>query len=85
MQEGHSIPPESLKDEPFSPEETRPQTLVERDGHLCATCRAQKRILLTDEFTPQLCQLNGHDFARIRRSKSHAALADSIVSEMGHK
>ena len=37
MQEGHSIPPESLKDEPFSPEEIRSKTLVERNRNFSTT------------------------------------------------
>ena len=70
---------------PSPPKNPRTETFVQRYGHLCPTGCTQKRILLANHFTSQISQLNRHNFARIWRSKSHAALAHSIVGEMRHE
>ncbi len=84
MNEYHAVATQPLEDEALAAEEARPQLLVEGDTHLGAQCSTQERVLLADQLSVRVVQVDGDDRPRIGRPEGHVLLAlPCPVGEVG--
>ncbi len=81
MHEGQAIAAQPLKDKALPTEKTCAEFFGKGDINIYARCRAQKRILLTDNLTTMFTQIKRHHLARIGGGKGDMPLARSFMDK----
>ena len=85
VNERPSVALQALHDEALAAEKTGADLLVERDADAHALRGAEEGILLRDQFTANLRQVNGNDLAWIRRAERDLLLALTLVLKNRHE
>jgi hypothetical protein len=81
VEEGEPIPGELLEDEAFSAEESGANAAIQRDADIDAASSAQKRILLRDERSAPVLEVDRLNLSRVRRGERDVPPYVRLVGE----
>lgn len=85
MHEGQAVAFELLQDEALTPKEAGTDTLGEADANARAVRCAKKGILLADQSTANLRQIDGYHRTRIRCREGDPRLFVTGIAEVSHE
>src|SRR5436190_9002314 len=85
MNKRHAVTLQPLQNKTLATKQSGPKTFSERDAEAHSFCRAQERIFLREQFTADIRQSNGNNFAGIRRSKSDVLFSRAAILENCHE